>query len=171
MILGHYVGAEPAELTFAVGEAGKPTLIGPVTRPLQFSLAHSGELVLVAVTGGQAVGVDVERHRPVPAAADLAERYFSPEEREYLAAQADAAAAERAFLRLWAAKEAFVKATGEGLQRPLDSFSVACGDGDATRLLWQRDDPAAAAHWWLTSFVPASGYVGAVAVDRDRRPV
>ena len=45
---------------------------------LQFNLAHSGELALVAVTRGCEVGVDVERLRDVHHWQEIAERYFHP---------------------------------------------------------------------------------------------
>lgn len=46
---------------------------------------------------------------------------------------------EAAFLQLWCCKEAYLKATGEALSRPLGSFGVDIGFGE-TRFEDQRDD-------------------------------
>jgi len=69
-LLGRYLDADPRELRFGLGPHGKPVLRGPVGQDpdepdgrradLRFNLSHSGELMLVAVTAGREVGVDVE---------------------------------------------------------------------------------------------------------------
>lgn len=61
-ILATYLDTAPEALEFGYGEHGKPRLQnagGP-----EFNLSHSGELLLVAVGEGRAVGVDVERVDP-----------------------------------------------------------------------------------------------------------
>src|SRR5262245_20255717 len=52
-----------AELDFNFSARGKPRLNGA---DLEFNLAHSDELGVLAVTRGSIVGVDVERIRPMP---------------------------------------------------------------------------------------------------------
>jgi 4'-phosphopantetheinyl transferase len=44
-------------------EFGKPRLMPRQGFPLQFNASHSGDLILIAITMGRAVGVDVERIR------------------------------------------------------------------------------------------------------------
>lgn len=90
--------------------------------PLSFNLSHSEGIVGVAVLPrpDASVGFDLE---PLGRKVDLdvADRYFRPEEVTWLASLA-AAERSQGFLRLWTLKEAFIKATGEGLSRDLDSF-------------------------------------------------
>lgn len=85
-LLGRYLDREPRELRFELGAHGKPALCDGGS--LRFNLSHSGELMLVAVTAGREIGVDVERPR---------ERYTE------------------AFLRAWTMREAAVKCLGIGL--------------------------------------------------------
>jgi 4'-phosphopantetheinyl transferase len=158
-ILGGYLGLEPAIVEFSYGDRGKPSLATP---GLEFNLAHSDDLALCALTVGRAVGVDVERLRPMDDAERIIARYFTARERlEFL----DHPTAERAaaFFRGWTRKEAFLKATGEGLAASLDSFEVSLDAGGA-RLLRVGDDPDAARRWSLRDVDVAPGFVGALAV-------
>jgi 4'-phosphopantetheinyl transferase len=115
-LLGRYLGADPWELAFRYGRAGKPSLVGHEEAGLCFNVAHSGPLALFAVSAGADVGVDVERLRPVAELERLATRYLSPADAACLAA---AAPDDRlaVFLEGWARKEALVKALGEGMTR------------------------------------------------------
>ena len=121
-ILGDYVKAGPAQLVFAYGGAGKPVLSGIDDAP-HFNLSHSGDWAALAVTPRHALGIDVEGLRPFK--EDIAGRFFSPAEVVALKAHApDARVA--AFYRCWTRKEAFVKATGDGLGFPLDASPERC---------------------------------------------
>ena len=113
----------PETLRFRFGPDGKPRL---AHGSLHFNLAHSDSLALLAVRQDAPVGVDVEPVRPLPEAMLIACRWFSAPEIRWIAASDDR---DRAFLRCWVCREAFLKATGEGLGRPLDSFALhPCGD-------------------------------------------
>lgn len=99
----------------------------------QFNLSHSGSfgdgVALLATSFGAPVGVDIERGRPV--SAGLAGRYFAAGEAAALErfGGAGTAAAERAFLAYWTAKEACLKAWGLGLKGGLHRF-VLCDCDD-----------------------------------------
>lgn len=165
-ILGAALDADPASLVFGIGPWGKPTLGGPwAAAGLQFNLSHSHELALLAVTTGPAVGVDLERLRPIPRATQLAERYFAAPERADLAQVAGTAEETVTFFNCWTRKEAFVKAQGQGLAWPLDSFAVSCLPEESARLAWCREGSAQAARWQLAELQPGGGYVGAVVVE------
>ena len=93
----------------------------------------------------------------------VARRYFAPAEvDEYLACPP----AERtwAFFNGWTRKEAFIKAIGDGLTCPLDSFRVSLRPGLPARLLEIYTDPGEAANWQLADLAPGPGYAGAVMV-------
>ncbi len=165
-ILGKYLRIEPGDIRFAYGAFGKPTLEKPVGRKrLQFNVAHSGELALYAFTRDRAIGVDVERCRPLPDAGQLVERFFSSQEavtwRRLLPYEQPAA-----FFNCWTRKEAFIKAVGDGLSHPLDQFAVSLTPGEPARLLQASGDPEAASTWELHALTPADGYVAALAVKR-----
>jgi 4'-phosphopantetheinyl transferase len=94
-----------ARLEFALHEHGKPYL--PPAPELRFNLAHSGDLALVAAALDVEVGVDVERLRPMPGYAAIAERYLPPSHPPPRSAPA--------FFRCWTQFEAILKAQGIGL--------------------------------------------------------
>ena len=144
-ILGTYLGLTPAAVSFVRGERGKPRVTGD---SLAFNVSHSGERAVCAVAAGGRCGVDIECVRPMPDAGPLADRYFSSREADEIR-RLSAHDRDRAFLDIWTRKEAFLKATGEGLSR-LDSFDVT----DASQ------------RWWIRSFDPGPGYLGTVAHDR-----
>lgn len=124
-LLAQELKAEPSQIGFVEANGGKPGLVKG--GGLEFNLSHSGDLALIAVTREIPIGVDVEQHRPNVRVRDLAGRYFSSLE--------DAAIRETGgrnggrkqrvlFFQIWTRKEACIKAWGEGLRTPLDSFDV-----------------------------------------------
>src|ERR1700722_17902198 len=65
-VLGHYLGQQPVQLKFDYGARGKPALAGcDRDEMLHFNLAHSDDLLVLAVTRACPVGIDVERLRPM----------------------------------------------------------------------------------------------------------
>jgi 4'-phosphopantetheinyl transferase len=97
---------------------------------LQFNVAHSGDLALLAFGTGHRLGVDVEKVRSDVDTHALAERFFSLREREGLRALPEPMRVS-GFFTCWARKEAFLKATGDGLSFPLSKFSVSVHDHNA----------------------------------------
>jgi 4'-phosphopantetheinyl transferase len=58
-----------------------------------------------------------------------------------------------------------LKAVGEGLAAPLDSFDVTLAPGDPPRMLTLEGDAERAARWYLQHFRPAEQYIGALAIE------
>jgi 4'-phosphopantetheinyl transferase len=104
--LGRVTGRAAVSFRIRVLPDGKPECVGGPA----ISLSHSGELVVCAVSERGAVGVDVETRRPRTELAVIAERYFTPAEARWIAADPDAR-----FRMLWVLKEAYLKALGSGL--------------------------------------------------------
>lgn len=109
----------PALIT---GEYGKPYL--KELPELFFSLSHS-ETVAVCAISDREIGIDIEYHREMSPdrLLRIAKRFFAPEEYDAIAEESGEAAKEL-FYRIWTAKEAYIKFTGEGMHRNLASFSV-----------------------------------------------
>lgn len=165
VILGRYLDRDPARIVLVYGPQGKPAL-DPATNDtrMSFNVSHSEELALLAFGSGRRVGVDVERLRPRLAEDHIARRFFSPRE----AATLDALPPEQriiAFFNCWTRKEAFVKASGEGLSLPLDHFDVSLAPGEPAMLLRTAPDPAEARRWWLAALDAGPGYAAALAVE------
>lgn len=127
--------------------------------------SHSGDWLIAACAEGVRVGIDIELLRPRPKALALAQRFFAPAETAWLARLAeDPARLQRAFTRLWCAKEAVLKAHGRGLSFGLEKLRFDLGeDDDALRLV--DCDPAlgAAEDWRLDAWSPAPGYLATLA--------
>lgn len=163
-ILGAYLMEDAERIRFRLGPHGKPSIASPCGDRLCFNLSHSGELALCAVAWERELGVDVEAVRPLPDAAAIAERYFSCAERAALRRLAPGEQLT-AFFRCWTRKEAYLKALGDGLARPLDGFSVSLAPGAPPRLLSVQVDPDEVWRWSFTDPDPGSGYVAALAAS------
>jgi 4'-phosphopantetheinyl transferase len=120
-VLGRYLNMAPARVALTIGPHGKPHLLGD---PLHFNLSHSGPGAVLAVSRAGPVGVDIEAARAGDLADRLSRRVLSAPERAIFDAMTPAARSA-AFLRAWTCKEAYVKATGEGLSFPLPRITVA----------------------------------------------
>lgn len=142
-ILGAALALDPTALKFAYGANGKPSLSGPGSAArLRFNLSHSGDLALLALahgaggelgargelSAGGELGVDVELHRD-RSYDDIARRFFALGEQARLFALPPEQR-RLAFFDIWTAKEAFVKATGDGITVPLDDFEARLRDED-----------------------------------------
>jgi 4'-phosphopantetheinyl transferase len=158
-LLGKYVNRSPAELEFDYHPKGKPFLGRQFDSPIQFNISHSHGLALLAFASGSQLGIDVELIRPDFAGEEIAERFFSGEEVRDLRALPQARRAE-GFFRCWTLKEAYVKARGEGLNIPLDSFHVCFTPGQPERL-----KSADSSRWSLRSLDPDPRYAGALVVE------
>ena len=139
----------------------RPHLTGEL-RGHDINWSHSGDGLLIAFGTGLAVGIDLEWPHARRKAAEIARRYFTSGELAWLESQPDTATRDRAFHRLWCAKEAVLKAHGQGLSFGLDRLRFAEVDGV---LQLDHADPALgdATSWHLREWSPAPGYLAALA--------
>src|SRR6185436_10109787 len=106
------LGLAPCEVPITVTESGKPV----VSKDLHFNVSHSGDLIALAVCTERAVGIDVERRRHVARVDALIGRWLTAsEQREVTRLLHGGASESDAFLRIWSAKEARLKALGVGI--------------------------------------------------------
>jgi 4'-phosphopantetheinyl transferase len=139
---------------------GKPRLRGRYR--LEFSVAHTADLLVFAFQAATSVGVDVEAlaghgWQPPPELLELA---LTPAERRRLD-QVPASDQWRAFLRYWTRKEAVLKQLGIGLSAPLHDVAVDPAGPDGRINL--RVDGWAGAQVWASGFELGATHVGAVA--------
>jgi len=146
---------------------GRPRL-GPRHAGFDCSWSHSGDGLLIVLGDGVEVGADCERLHARPRALELARRFFTAPEHDWLAAFAAGAARDHAFLRLWCAKEAVLKAHGHGLSFGLEKLRFADA-GDALVLVECATELGRASGWSVHEFAPAPGYVAALAWRGDGR--
>jgi 4'-phosphopantetheinyl transferase len=163
-ILAAHLDCAPDELDFNYGPNGKPALSGRLAQSgIFFNLAHSEDLALIAVTRVGPIGVDVERIRPMSEADDLVERFFSARENTlFQTLPEDQKCA--AFFNLWTRKEAWLKATGEGIGDSLNRVEVTFLPGESPQFLALPQESGVFNNWALRDLAPANGFVGAVAL-------
>jgi 4'-phosphopantetheinyl transferase len=163
MILGYYLGVEAGELRFFYGRNGKPRLADTFGKDtILFSMSSSKELGLYGFTRNCEIGVDVERVRDIPEMDQIVDRIFSEREAQVYRALPEHLKREALFA-CWTRKEAFVKATGDGLSQPLDKFELTVDPGESARLLAIDGDQKSARQWSIHGLKPASEFAAAIA--------
>jgi 4'-phosphopantetheinyl transferase len=154
-----------AAIRFVASPAGKPRLAPEqaFAPRISFNLSHSGGRALLAISHGPEIGVDLEAHDRKTDVLPLADRYFAVPEREAVAS-ADESSRRTEFFRIWTAKEAVIKAQGEGLGIPLGSFSVAHAQrgADFVRVM-SFGDARLDEGWFVRSLACESGWSAALA--------
>ena len=164
-VLAAYLGIGPETVQLARGSQGKPILAcGSLAADIRFNLSHSQGCAVCAVARGREVGVDVERVRSFRDPARIVERVLSPGELEDYRALAPEGR-DVALLRAWTCKEAYLKATGEGVTRPLREVEVALDPRRPAALLAVGGSREAAACWSMHEAAPVPGFICTVVVE------
>lgn len=166
-VLAGALGQPPHTLPITRDAQGRPHFIAPLHH-LETGWSHSGEALLVALGEDIELGVDVERIRARPRLMELARRFYHPLESEWLSTLHDEARLD-AFVRLWCAKEAILKAHGQGLSFGLHRLRFACDEGNRVQLAECDPGLGRAQDWRLHDWSPRPGYLAALAW-RPRRP-
>jgi 4'-phosphopantetheinyl transferase len=161
-VLSFYVGVAPSDIELSEEPGGKLVMSDS---NIYFNMSHSNGLALFALAREPQLGVDIEWIRDIPVAEmdTLALQVFSEGEIADLMAT-NPGERTRAFFSGWTRKEAYVKATGEGLAAPLNRFRVSIGVGQPAALLHIEDDMESASDWSLFDLKAPDGYVGALAI-------
>ena len=161
-ILSRYLDQNPEKLQFNYTQRGKPFLESANSSPnLQFNLSHSEGKALYVIALDRQVGIDLEYIRPI-AVQELAKRFFSPKEYEILSVLPPQQQ-PLGFFKLWTCKEAYLKATGEGLAG-LQQAEIAI---ELSELLQITVASQLISGWSLQPLDLGSDYAAAVAVEGE----
>jgi 4'-phosphopantetheinyl transferase len=165
LILACYLSVEPGVIRFCYEKDGKPRLQNAFGKTgIQFNLSHSEGLALYVFTRDHEVGVDVEYMREISEMEQIVEQFFSVRERVFFGALPTSEKQET-FFNWWTRKEAFTKATGEGLSYPLDRFDVSAAPGKSVELLRTVGGAKEGPRWSMWDVRPAEGFAGAFVVE------
>ena len=164
--LSRYAAVRPQEWAFSVGAHGRPAIAAPLHVPaLEFNVSHSDDLVMLGVTSGRALGIDVEGLEARDADIAGLDRYFAPEESAALLALAPAERRRR-FFELWTLKESYIKARGMGLAIALDAFRFELTGEHGLTLHMRPQLGDSPERWRLWQLDPRPGYLAAVCAAR-----
>ncbi len=165
--LSRYADIPPLDIRFQQNAFGKPELVGTGSRAgLRFNLSHTHGLAACAITCCGDVGTDVEFHTENEALLEIADHYFSPREVDDLLTLPESGRRAE-FFRYWTLKESYIKARGEGLSLPLDSFTFRFNsDGIDFDCPGDPDGNG----WRFFALQPVPEYSAAVALRNGGRP-
>lgn len=163
-LLARYTGVHPNEIVYKTSPNGKLSL--PSARPA-FNLSASQNLVVVALTTQEEIGIDLEQVRPMEDLQQMVDLWFSAEERTRFSAIAAQEKLE-AFYHAWTQKEAYLKARGLGLTDGMKNFSVRVDPQESCGLQCNKEEDVLS--WKMVCTVPEPGWRLAVYVRMDMEP-
>jgi 4'-phosphopantetheinyl transferase len=166
-LLASYLGVRVDLVRLLSGPYGKPFIRGQEELDgIRFNCSHSGDFGLIAISRRGELGCDVEQHRQLEDAEDLAANCFSASEIKEMNALPESLKT-KGFFNCWTRKESFVKAIGVGLSFPLNRLSVSLIPGQPATLLEVAEDPEAVNRWKMAS-LDVSQNSSAALVFEDR---
>jgi 4'-phosphopantetheinyl transferase len=166
-LLANYLNQMPEKIKFSYTHYGKPFLEPKRgEKRIEFNLSHAGDIILIGVTFDIPIGVDVEKIKPLPEIDQIAAQFFSSGEQRDLSLLSGSSKLF-AYYDCWTRKEAVIKASGEGLSMPLDSFRVSLLPGEPARLIESLDHR----QWTLLDLNPQDGYAAAAATPFENLQV
>jgi 4'-phosphopantetheinyl transferase len=163
-ILSQYLDLAPAEIVLSYGLQGKPAVEqSSLHNNIQFNLSHSGDRAVYAISAQDPVGIDLEYIHPI-AAADLVDRFFSTAE-QAIFHNLPISLQQSAFFHAWTQKEAYLKACGTGLSRPLDQIEVSIDPRTPAAIVSAPTDQI----WQIQQLEITPEYAGAIVVGGERK--
>jgi len=142
-VLAKYLPGDGSRIEFTCNAYGKPSL-DPRYCDIRFNMSHTRDLVLIGVTRGREIGVDIEYIDPAENWDPVLEGMLEADPE--IGAVPDALTRRIAFYRQWVRKEAYLKALGTGLGCPVSESLIP---------------PAG----WRVEELPLEGYRAALAVE------
>ncbi len=164
-ILSHYLAIPAHKIPIVRTKKGKPRIAPEANKAgLEFNISHSNDIVLLAITVNQPIGIDIEYvdvKRPWNA---LAKRYYHPDEISALLETSDEMSALNLFYQCWTRKEAYLKAVGSGLDCALRNVFV--GLSGVTKIAYANDQNGILGErnfWHIVNIDMPVAYRGALA--------
>ncbi len=112
LLIAEYLKLNPTDLEFSYNEFGKPYLFNN-KNDLQFNISHCDDIVVLAFTNFNDIGVDVERIKEIDDMEGVIDLCFTQYEKNWFSSIYDNSKTET-FYKIWTVKEAFIKNIGKG---------------------------------------------------------
>jgi len=168
--LSRYLQIPSNVLRFNYGPTGKPALKKEFNEDgIEFNLAHSDNLALLAITKAGVIGADIELLRPIPNMVELIKEFSSFEEFKIFQTLPTEYRVD-AFFRLWTRKEAFLKATGDGIGHLLRKISMSFSQNEQIDII-KIDGCISDTKMWRLHDLSITGYFGAAIAVKSLKPI
>ena len=142
-------------------EHGKPYL---ENSEIEFSITHSGEIALIALTKKIPIGIDIEHVLTIQNKDELLVPFFHEQEKLEIIG-INPLESELAFYSCWTRKEAVLKAMGDGLSIDTKSFYVGSFVvRNSNHLRLPNDYPSI---WGVWDFMIGNDYIACIATPRE----
>ncbi len=172
LLLSRYAPVAPERWAFSKNAYGRPAIAEhitadePAARDLRFNISHTRGLIVLAVTRGRELGVDVENLAVRNISLDVADRFFSPSEAAELMRHPKERQQER-FFEYWTFKESYIKARGMGLSLPLDGFSFDFPKPETVRIDIDPSLEDSPERWNFWQCRPSPEHLMAICAERE----
>ena len=166
-ILSNYLQKYSQEITFEYSDRGKPKL--PNTN-LQFNVSHSQDIALYGFTNNNLIGIDLECLRSNVECDQIAERFFNEREFQIINNLSKDKQAQT-FFHFWTIKEAYLKATGEGLGGGLETVEIEFNRNLEAEVKAIANNEIEPNNWFFKSFIPEPDFVASVAINTKQLPL
>lgn len=163
-LLAAYLRIQPSQVQITYNAFGKPYCN---VKDVFFNASCSENLLIIGFSKENELGIDVEFTNRKMGETDIADRFFSSKEIHQFKAL-EASEKIEAFYSCWTKKEAYVKAKGEGLSIPLDSFSVDIAFQEKSRILSSEHLEDDGPSFCFYSFLPSEHVIACLAIPNDR---
>jgi 4'-phosphopantetheinyl transferase len=164
-ILGRYLSINAHDIQIRYGPLGRPFIEETQNSvDLRFSVSHSEDLVLYALTLGRNIGVDLEYIREDLDVLKIAENFFSVRETTTLQTLPQKMRVE-GFYRTWTRKEAYLKACGAGLSIEPRQVEVSLAPDAPPLILSMNGEPQKDQALSLIHLDLPPQFIGAMAVE------
>lgn len=166
-VLSRYSGLAPEEWEFDKNENGKPCVSGAHTgdQTIRFNLSHTKNLIVLAVSRSRDLGVDVENYRDRIASMQVAKRFFSQQEFEYLSS-VPVSKQQKLFFEYWTFKEAYLKARGIGISDSLEKTRFRFADDESVDFSLFGDSGNESEQWKFWQFSLRGKYLIALCAEQ-----
>lgn len=163
ILIGEYTSIPPGLIRLHDLPGGKPALEAAHDFPqIHFNASHSGGIALFAFSD-QEVGIDVELVASNGDMSRIAANFFSHSE-SAACAQLEGPAREHFFFRTWVRKEAYLKATGNGLSFDPSHLCIGDSEGSEATLTRANGRPQIDHAFQVFDIAGMGDYVAAIAV-------
>ena len=163
-LLANYLQINSENVIFEYSDRGKPKIAPALNQNnLQFNLSHAQDLALYGFNYQRIIGVDLEYIKDNIDYKQLAKRFFTTQELQLINSY-PIREQKTIFFQLWTAKEAYLKATGDGLAGSLDQIEFTLDYNHQLHLVDIKPAPAQVSHWLINNFIPQDNFIATIAV-------